>query len=408
LSGNETGSVGGGPVGATGGGRWGITGLTRLFGTEMGTTISWLLPAALILLAAGLAITIRHRRTDRTRAALILWGGWLLVTGLVFSLGKGIIHPYYNVALAPAVGAVVAIGAVTLWRRRDLVASRIVLTGALIATTWWSSDLLARTPTWYPWLRGVSLGVAIATAGIILAVGDLGRVARKAVAGLAIAAALTGTAAFTLATVAQAHTGAIPSVGPAGARQVGGPGARFGGAPPGGLQGLPGFGNRPASPGGQGQGQRLTQGSGQGQNLGGLLNGSTPSAAFTAALKQGAHGFTWVAATVGSNEASGYQLATGDPIMALGGFNGTDPYPTLAEFQSLVAAHKVHYFIPGGGPGGGGPGGGGPGGGGPGGGPQATTATTATNTSAAITSWVESTFTAKTVAGVTVYDLSAS
>ena len=46
--------------------------------------------------------------------------------------------------------------------------------------------------------------------------------------------------------------------------------------------------------------------------------------------------YTWVAATVGSNNASGYQLATGDPVMAIGGFNGSDPSPTLAQFQQLV------------------------------------------------------------------------
>ncbi len=118
LSGNESGSVGGGAVA---GSRWGPTGLIRLFQTDMGGQISWLIPAALIFLVAILALTWRSARTDRTRAAVLLWGGWLLVTGLVFSYAQGIIHPYYNVALAPAVGALVGIGTVTLWhhhRRR--------------------------------------------------------------------------------------------------------------------------------------------------------------------------------------------------------------------------------------------------------------------------------------------------
>ena len=48
----------------------------------------------------------------------VLWGGWLLVTGLTFSFMAGIIHPYYTVALAPAVGALVGLGVVTLWRDR--------------------------------------------------------------------------------------------------------------------------------------------------------------------------------------------------------------------------------------------------------------------------------------------------
>ena len=76
-----------------------------------------------------------------------------------------------------------------------------------------------------------------------------------------------------------------------------------------------------------------------------------------ALLQADADGYTWVAATIGSNNASGYQLATGEPVMAIGGFNGTDPSPTLAQFQQYVAEGKIHYFI-GGGIGGGTPTGG--------------------------------------------------
>ena len=404
LTGNETGSVGGGAAGQAG--RWGATGLTRLFGAEMGGTISWLLPAALILLGAGLIFTLRAGRTDRTRASLVLWGGWLLVTGLAFSLGKGIIHPYYNVALAPAVGAIVGVGTVAMWQRRSRLVARLVLGAALVATAWWSYVLLGRTPTWLPWLRTTELAVAVVPALVIVAFARLRGVALKAVAGIAITAALSGTGAYTLATVAQAHEGAIPSVGPSAAAPLGGgpaggpggPRGAAGGPPTGALglptgAGLPGFppgafagGPPPGFAGRAGAAAGLPgAGAGNRGGIGGLLSGSTPSAALTTALKQGAKGFTWVAATVGSNEASGYQLATGDPVMAIGGFNGTDPYPSLAQFKALVAQGKVHYFIPGGGMGGG---------------PNATA-----SSSSAIATWVQSAFTSKTVGGVTLYDL---
>ena len=97
---------------------WGPTGIGRLFGSEMGTQISWLLPAALVFTAVVLWGTRRARRTDGRRAAVLIWATWLVVTGLVFSYAQGIIHPYYTVVLAPAIGALVGIGVAWTWERR--------------------------------------------------------------------------------------------------------------------------------------------------------------------------------------------------------------------------------------------------------------------------------------------------
>ena len=76
-------------------------------------------------------------------AAALLWGGWLLVTGGVFSFMAGIIHPYYTVALVPAIGALTGIGAVELWRRRQHAAARLVLAGGIAVTAAWAYVLLA-------------------------------------------------------------------------------------------------------------------------------------------------------------------------------------------------------------------------------------------------------------------------
>ncbi|MBS1838818.1 MAG: glycosyltransferase family 39 protein, partial [Actinobacteria bacterium] len=117
LTGNEVGSVRSqATIASTG--RWGPTGWLRMFNVGFGGQISWLLPAALLLLVAGAVWTLRSPRTDRARAALIIWGGWLVTTGVMFSLGQGIIHQYYTVALAPAIGAVIGIGASLAWDRR--------------------------------------------------------------------------------------------------------------------------------------------------------------------------------------------------------------------------------------------------------------------------------------------------
>ncbi len=360
LTGNETGSVGGGGAGQ--GGRWGPTGLTRMFGSEFGTQISWLLPAALILLVAGLAWRGRRPRTDRVRAAFILWGGWLVVTGVVFSLGQGIIHPYYSVALAPAIGALVGMGAGMLWKRRHDVKARAVLAGVLVATSIWTYQLLERTPQWNPWLRTPLLLLGLLLAGALLVAHLLHGRALVVLALAAIGVALAAPAGYALSTVRTPHTGAIPSAGPAGAGGFGFPGGgprRFGGtatgAPPN-FGGTTNGGTPNGAPanGGTTNGAATNggfpgfPGGGRG-GPGGLLNGSTPSSALTKLLGADGGSYTWVAATIGANEAAGYQLATDDPIMAIGGFNGTDPTPTLAQFKQYVREGKIHYFIGGGG-----------------------------------------------------------
>ena len=118
----------------------------------MGAGASWLLPAALVLLGVLLWRTRQAPRTDPLRAAIVLWGGWLLITGLVFSFMAGIIHPYYTVAIAPAVAALVGLGATQLWRDRATLTSRVTLAAVLALTVGWAWYLLAQT-TWQPWAR---------------------------------------------------------------------------------------------------------------------------------------------------------------------------------------------------------------------------------------------------------------
>ncbi|WP_099022655.1 ArnT family glycosyltransferase [Mycolicibacterium palauense] len=351
------GGPGGGPGGVMFGGD---TGITRMFGASMGTEISWLLPAALIGLVAGLWFTRRTPRTAPRRAALLLWGGWLVVTALVFSYMQGIMHPYYTVALAPGVAAVVGIAVTQLWRRRVLRSARLVLAVMLLATGVWNFVLLDRTPQWHPWLRWTVLAGAIAVAAVLVVGGH--RLARYtavlAAAGLLFG--LAGTTAYTLETVSLSHGGGVPTSGPARPDQHGPPG-------------------------------------GPGQSAGTSVSGTPGSSAQLQELLTATDN-RWAAATVGSHQAGGLELATGTSIMAIGGFNGGDDSPTLAQFQQYVRDGQIRYFLagdshtPGGPDGPGGPGG-------PGGRDGA---------SSPITAWVRDNFVARTVDGTTVYDLQAS
>ncbi|MDS0136321.1 MULTISPECIES: glycosyltransferase family 39 protein [unclassified Amycolatopsis] len=303
--GNGGGMGGGGMGGNTGFG--GSTGLFRMFGASFGTEISWLLPAALIGLVAGLWFTRRAPRTDRTRAALLLWGGWLVVTAAVFSFMSGTVHPYYAVALAPAIAALVAISGSALWRGRAHVAPRAVLAGMVVATAVWSFILLDRTPEWFPALRWIVavLGVLV---GTVLVMGVPG--ARRTAAVIAAAVVLTigvSSAAYGVETASVAHSGSIPTSGPTSSSM-----GSFGG----------GFDESSSA-------------------IGTLLAQSTTK---------------WAAATTGSQSAASLELASGKAVIGIGGWSGSDPAPTLEEFKAYVAAGEVKYFIEGGR--GGGPGGG--------------------------------------------------
>jgi 4-amino-4-deoxy-L-arabinose transferase-like glycosyltransferase len=124
---------------------------------------------------------------------------------------------------------------------------------------------------------------------------------------------------------------------------------------------------------------------GGGGGAGGLLNGASVSSEAKKLLETDSSKYTWVAAAIGAQNAASYQLSTGDPVMAIGGFNGTDPSPTPAEFKEYVADGRIHYFIAGGS------------GGGMGG--------SSSGTSSQITSWVEANFKKVTVGSATFYDL---
>ncbi|MFM9376778.1 ArnT family glycosyltransferase [Gordonia sp. VNK21] len=409
ITGGSGGGMGGGPggSGSTGGSFGGDPSLARLFSNEFGNEISWLLPAALLVLVAAMAVGFvkafrQWRRTpladdaghvDRDVAvALTVFGTWLVVTGIVFSFMGGIVHPYYTVALAPAIAAVVGIGAITGWRNRRTWTGTAFLALLLISATGWGMIRAARTDYAWPVLGWV-LGAAtvIGLIGLVLLHGSTGRRAVSLATTLVVAGGIA-VSSFGIATAGTTHTGSIPTAVITGSGTgMGGPGGGGpGGGGPGGARpdGNQTDGARPdgnqsdgnQSDGNQSDGQT---GSGMPGGMGGGGMGGPGGMVddeVIALLKK--TDTTWAAAVNGAQSASGLQLEAGKPIMAIGGWSG-DPSPTLKQFQQWVKEGKIGYYVTSGNGGGrGGPGG-----------------------SSEIAAWVSENFTAVTVGNSTVYKL---
>ncbi|MVU81713.1 glycosyl transferase [Nocardia sp. ET3-3] len=272
-------------------------GLTRLFSGELATEFSWLLPAALIALLAGLWLTRRLPRTDRVRAGLLLFGGWLLVTGVVLSTMSRSFHSYYSMELVPAMAALIGIGATQLWWRRAHPAARVTLAVMSLATGVWSFALLHRTPEWLPWLRWTLVALAVLAAAALLIAPKLPRFS-LAIGVFALVAGLLGPTAYTLETVAQPHNGGSPTAGP--------------------------------SRSGRGGGGGRDGGSAVDPAIIDLINGSDAR---------------WAAAAQGAQDVSTLELTTGKALLAVGGFSGRDPSPSLAQFQQYVADHQIGYYL---------------------------------------------------------------
>ena len=385
------GLAGRGGLGGTGtgglGGFGGASGVGRLFGTTLGGQISWLIPFAVIALIGTLVLIGRRGRTDLARASVLVWGGWLLLEFLVLSFQQGIQHSYYTSAAAPPIAALTGIGAVALYQayRRSGWWS-LVLPLAVAVTGGWAFVLLRRTPGWNPWLSWAVLGATAATV-IILAFersrrtgAVLGRrlLIPAAVAGLI--AVLAGPAAYAATPLSTAISGNNPVAGPTAGDgfaglggQVGGRGGfpGFGGGTradyPGGKAGS-GFGRPGSGPGADGQGADGQGGAfsdgafgdgghrdgspgGGGFRLGGGLDGAggAVSKQLISYLEANRDGATWLVAVQGSQAAAGIILQTGGiPVMAMGGFTGSDAAPTVAQLEQYVKQGKLRYVLTGG------------------------------------------------------------
>ncbi|WP_329597051.1 glycosyltransferase family 39 protein [Streptomyces pseudovenezuelae] len=332
----------------------GEAGLYRLFNSIMGGQISWLIPFALVALIGGLVLRGRAPRTDPKRAALLLWGGWFVLHYLTFALAEGTFHPYYVTAMAPGVAALAGIGGVMLYRAfREGSFARWgwVLPGAIAVSTVWAVVLLQRVSG-----SGTSYTVAEVVAGVAGAVAVTGLLlgrftGRQRLTGIAaltaVVALLAGPAAYSASAASSSTNGTNPTAGPStggmgGGGGTGGQRPSGSGGPSGGTSGATGSGTSGAPS--QGQPPTGTGSTGKGSTgTGGT--GTQVSSAMVSYLKKNQDGATWLVAVATDQTASSLILESGQPVISMGGWSGSDDAMTLAKLKSLVKSGKLHYIV---------------------------------------------------------------
>ncbi|MFI6564689.1 glycosyltransferase family 39 protein [Streptomyces sp. NPDC050534] len=397
VLGGEGNGGGGGGAGGGGGTFAGTAGLGRMFNDILGGQISWLIPFSCIALVAGLVLCGRAPRTDPTRAALVLWGGWLVLHYLTFAMAEGTMHPYYTTALAPGIAALTGGGGVLLWRafRGGDARWSWVLPAGLAVTGIWAVVLLRRATGWHTWLwPAVAVVMVLAIAGLVVfRSGNRVRLL-AASAAAAILASLAGPTAYAASPAFESSGGGMmggtnPTAGPS-TGGMGGPGGGFGGGElPGGARAggtqrggeFPGGGNG-QMPGGMGElpsdsrqmpgGGELPQGggapTGQGGQQGGTGRefpggGTAPSGGrggmgsgmggadseLVSYLKKHQDGAKWLLAVSNSQSAAQIELSAKAPVISMFGFTGSDKAMTLAKLKELVKKGELHYIQTGGG-----------------------------------------------------------
>ena len=287
----------GGGMGGMGAGFGGQTGILRMFNSDFGPNIAWLLLAAII--GGGLMLWLLHRtpRDNRGRAAIVFWLLWLITHMIIFSITSGTIHSYYVIVMAPAVAALVGISLPFLWvtyqRRRPCA---IWLPVAILATTVVAVTILSYTSA-FPWTRWL-IGITGMVATITLLINLFISIRQLMIGGVvsAIVATTIGPISYSLATVGVSHNGSLPTAGPSSMSQ----------------------------PSNNEAGQS--------------------DMALTKYLLANQGSAKWIVAVNSANESAPIQLSTGQPVMSIGGFNGSDNSLTLEQFKQLVTEGQVKYY----------------------------------------------------------------
>jgi 4-amino-4-deoxy-L-arabinose transferase-like glycosyltransferase len=284
----------------------------RLFTEPLGSQIVWLLPIAILGMIA-LAWQRRPRfRSDPQQQSLVLWGMWLLTMGIFFSVA-GFFHQYYMTEMSPAIAALFGIGLVTMWndyRRGGWKGWLLPL--ALLVTVAEQAYILTGYPAWGQWMIPLEAVLCLVGAVVLIVARLVPRFRDNAYSmrylipalGIAILAVLIAPTVWAAIPVIQGTQADLLVAGP--------------------IQGGNGFGG----------------------NFAGGRNGNTNTDARLISYLEANQGSTkFLVAVPSSNQADTFILATNKPVMALGGFSGSDPILTTSQLASLVANGTIRFFL---------------------------------------------------------------
>jgi 4-amino-4-deoxy-L-arabinose transferase-like glycosyltransferase len=283
----------------------GDPGWLRVFNSSLGGQVSWLVPLALVGLVVGLWATWRKPHSDKARAGYVLWGMWSLVMIVVFNYVQGTFHSYYTVVLAPGVAALAGTGFVGLWRlSRDHGRLSWLLPIVVAGTAVWSAVLLWRVSGYAPGLAAAVIALAGAAAVLLFLLFMRPRTGRAwrgcvwGVTAMCLAALLAGPFAYDLSTIDRNVNGNQAAAGP------------------------------------------ITRGS-----LGSSTDDVSVDEGLVAYLEEHQGDAKYLVAVQTTTESVPLILATGEPVVTIGGYKSRDPVPTVEQLEVMVAAGEVRYVL---------------------------------------------------------------
>lgn len=301
------------------GGYGGGSGITRLFGAQLGGQISWLLPLCVLVLIAVALAALHQVRSGQLleparRAGWFLWGGWLVLVGLVLSCAQKGFHPYYTTELAPALAAVTAAGVVAMWRhyRQPGGYHWMLLPAAVTLSVGWAWVLVSRDTSWYGWLRYAVVAVG-ALAVVLLVAGRVFRTGALSTGMCRVAGVLSGLALLLAPGVWSSAAGF--SSGGGAMAQAGPPGRAWGGAP----ARWPGA-------------------------MAGDLTAQQRAIVAYAQANSGGRPIT-LAVEGGAMAAQAYLIHSDAAVVGMGGFSGADPAPTVATLAQWVQRGQLRFVL---------------------------------------------------------------